>query len=115
MKRFFLLLLLPAFLAGCSSSDLPAVTDPTQLAKDCDTLVGGTVDSIPPDQWPDSIKNLQPVSVQREGESIYITTFAATGVGARGYVVCRATPSSHDHYTIVATPYPDIYRFDLAP
>jgi GTP-dependent phosphoenolpyruvate carboxykinase len=40
--------------------------------------------SIPPDKWPNTVQKLKPATVTKEETGIYITTFAQTGIGARG-------------------------------
>jgi hypothetical protein len=117
MKSFLLLFLVPFLLLGCTSnSDLPAIKDPGALVNDCDVLASkdtsGTIDLT---QCPESIKSLGPVSVRREGKSIYITIFQGTGMGARGYIVSREKPLGSDHSFISETAYKDIYRFDFKP
>jgi len=56
---------------------------------------------------------LKPVNVTKEETGIYITTFAGTGVGARGYVVADHKPADATHLVISDTSYPHIYRFDF--
>ncbi len=117
MKSFLALLLFPLLLLGCSSSsDLPAISDSGRLSSDCQELLGtSATDTIDASQWPDSIKSLKPLPVIRNGNTIYITTFAQTGVGARGYAVGREKPQPPDHYVISSTSYPNIYRFEVLP
>ncbi len=117
MKILLILYLFPLFLIGCSSSsDLPAINNADQLAMDCDLLIQkSTTDTIDSEQWPESIKALKPVTVKRDGKAIFITTYADTGVGARGYAVSREKPQDSNHYVISTTSYKDIYRFDLKP
>ena len=87
-----------------------------QLTSDCDRLLqGGDPSLLGRDQWPDSIKQLNPVGVFRSGKGVYITTFAQTGAASRGYVVDHEQPQGPDHYSISGTSYPNIYRFDFQP
>jgi hypothetical protein len=111
-------LLVLAVLCACTTSlrDLPAIDNPTQLTADCDALLQDpALTMLDQDKWPDSIKKLSPVMVNKEGAGIYITTFAETGIGACGYVVSHTKPADTDHYSVSATPYPNIYRFDFKP
>jgi len=90
--------------------------DPAQLLRDCDALLAGeNVYSIESGKWSDSIRKLKPISVTKEKAGIYITTFAETGVGARGYVVAHNKPANAEHLVISDTSYPNIYRFDFKP
>jgi len=117
------LVLCVALLAGCSSkkptsssSEMPVIDDPALLARDCQRLSADTtVHGIAKDQWPDSIKKLNPASVTREENGIFITIAAGAGVGNRGYVVAIFKPGDNAHYTITDTPYSKIYRFDFKP
>jgi hypothetical protein len=111
-------LLVLVVLSACTTSlrELPAIDNPTQLTTDCDSLLQDTtLTTIDEGKWPDSIKRLNPVMVDKEGEGIYITTFAATGIGACGYVVSHTKPPDTDHSQISTTSYPNIYRFDFKP
>jgi hypothetical protein len=78
-------------------------------------LQDSTLTTIDREKWPEAIKKLNPVAVRRDGDAIYITTFANTGIGARGYVVATTKPPSNEHYTVSDTPYSGIYLFDFTP
>jgi hypothetical protein len=101
-----------AFIA-CSAVNLPPIDDPARLTKDCDVLLADPK-ATSANNWPDSIVKLHPVMVEKEGGAIWITTFAQTGVGAWGYVVCHSKPGGA-HYSISETAYAGIYRFDFKP
>jgi len=95
---------------------MPAIDDPGLLAMDCQRLSADTtVHAITKDQWPDSIKKLNPASVTREENGIFITIAGGDGVANRGYVVAIFKPGDNAHYTISDTPYSKIYRFDSKP
>jgi len=119
VKRSLLFVLCVAWLAGCSSkstTDMPAIDDPALLAMDCQRLSADTtVHAIAKDQWPDSIKKLNPASVTREENGIFITIATEAGAGSRGYVVAIFKPGDNAHYTITDTPYSKIYRFEFKP
>ena len=116
MKLFLIPVLAVLSFSACFSPSLPAIDNPTQLTTDCEPLLqDAALTTLEKDKWPDSIKKLNPVMVNKDGQGIYITTFAETGIGARGYVVAHEKPLSTDHYSISETSYPDIYRFDFKP
>jgi hypothetical protein len=98
---------------GCSTNPLPPIDKPDRLVKDCDALLaGGAMDR---DHWPASIRSLNPVSLDRGENYIMITTFAQTGAGARGYIICRRNNLRIDNFKITASHYADIYEFELVP
>jgi hypothetical protein len=100
--------------AACLPTDLPTIEEPAQLLRESDALLATeTIGSIPANKWSGSILKLKPVSVTNEGTGIYITTFAETGAGARGYVVADHKPANSTHLIISDTSYPNIYRFDF--
>ena len=68
-----------------------------------------------PAHWPASIRSLNPVLLDRRDNYIMITTFAQTGAGASGYIVCRQNGLKIAHYRITASQYPGIYQFELVP
>ena len=122
MTRSLLFVLGVAWLTGCSSKSPTPVSasltidDPAQLARDCTTLEGGaTVHKIAKEQWPDSIKKLNPASVTREENGIFITMSEQPGGGGKGYVFAIFKPGDTAHYTINDTPYAKIYRFEFKP
>jgi hypothetical protein len=95
---------------------MPAIDNPGLLAMDCQRLSADTtVHAIAKDQWPDSIKKLNPASVTREETGIFIAFSPGSGVGSRGYVVAIFKPGDNAHYTITDTPYSKIYRFEFKP
>jgi hypothetical protein len=104
------------FLACSAPAAEPAIGDPAQLKAACGSLLqDSTLTTIDREKWPEAIKKLNPVAVRRDGDAIYITTFANTGIGARGYVVATTKPPSNEHYTVSDTPYSGIYLFDFTP
>jgi hypothetical protein len=119
VKRFlpsigssFLLLLALGFVS-CSSS-LPPIGEPAKLVTDCTALaVANPQGDISSSQWPASVAALHPISVQHEGDSIFILTFQKTGQGARGYAVGKAEPLV-GHYAFTQDS-PGIYRFEFTP
>ncbi len=95
---------------------MPVIDDPNLLASDCTLLEGDTtVHAIAKEKWPDSIRKLNPVSVTREGNGIFITTAEAAGGASRGYVVAIFKPGDTARYTIRDTSFSKIYRFDSKP
>jgi hypothetical protein len=99
--------------AACTPTSLPTIEEPAQLLHESDALSATEkIGSIPANKWSGSILKLKPDSVTKEETGIYITTFAQTGVGARGYVVADHKPADSTHLVISDTPYPNIYRFD---
>lgn len=116
MKRLLFLFSFSLLLGGCSPRQaLPPIADPLALRVDCEGLVQKTSALFNKDEWPASIQALNPVTVTREGQAIYIATFAQTGVGARGYVIGKEKPASTNHSTISDLPLQGIYRFDFSP
>ena len=114
VKKNILLIGVVAFMSiSCATNNLPPIDKPDQLVKDCDALLAGA--AIDQAQWPVSIRNLNPVAVDRAENYIMITIFAQTGTGARGYIVCRQNNLQIEHYKITASPYPDIYQFEFLP
>jgi hypothetical protein len=107
----FLLLL---GLAACSSH-LPAIDDPAQLVKDCAALDASTANgNIDSGKWPATVQALKPAAVTRQGDSIIISTFQATGQGVRGYIVNSGAQPTFSHYKL-SPAYPGIYRFEFVP
>ncbi len=117
VKKKILPALLVVFMSmGCSSNNLPPIDKPDQLVKDCDSLPAGRADAtIDQAKWPASIRRLNPVAVDGGGNYVRITTFAQTGTGARGYIVCRQNHLQIARYKITTSRYPDIYQFELIP
>lgn len=123
MKRLLAFVLGVALLAGCSPERSPSsstgtsvIDDPALLSRDCQRLSADTtVHAIAKDQWPNSIKALNPVAVTREDNGIFITLAADAGGSSRGYVVAIFKPGDTAHYAITDTPYSKIYRFEFKP
>ena len=120
MKAALLLVFCAVLLAGCTSKppkpEMPAIDDPAQLATDCTALQADTtIHAIPKEKWPDSVAKLDPVSVLREGNGIYIRTFEGPDGHAKGYVFAIFKPGDSAHYKISDSPYSRIYRFDFTP
>jgi hypothetical protein len=112
MDSSFLLLLILSFVS-CSPS-LPLISDPAKLVADCTRLAAANPQGdISGNQWPASVGALHPISVQHEGDSIFILTFQETGQGARGYAVGKSEPSV-GHY-VFTQDFPGIYRFEFTP
>jgi hypothetical protein len=109
-----LLLFVVLSFAACGPNSLPTIEKPAQLLHEGDALSAKeAIGLIPANKWSVSILKLKPVSVEKEETGIYVTTFAETGVGARGYVVADHKPANSTHMVISDTSYPHIYRFDF--
>ncbi len=90
--------------------------DPALLARDCAVLGADTTPHpIARELWPDSVKKLNPVSVSREENGIFITIIGTSDTSSQGYAVAVMKPADNAHYTITDTPYAKIYRFDFKP
>jgi hypothetical protein len=87
-------------------------------------LVPSTPDGlIPPEKWRESVRDLKPVSVKREGTVIEITTFQGEGLDSRGFhvhplseakVINGEVQPRLAHWKEIDL-YPGIYRFEYIP
>jgi hypothetical protein len=109
-----LLLLGVLSLTGCGPR-LPVVSNSGALVQDCASLAAAMPEGeIGSSKWPSSVQALDPVSVERRGDSIIVTTFQKTGDGLRGYLVNAKEEPTLEHFKL-SSAYPGVYGFDFVP
>lgn len=118
VKALWLSVCCAAMLTGCSPSaakkEVPDVADSAQLLSECQPFFAAAMDApIPKEQWPDSVKKLDPVSIVHTDSGVLITT--STANGNHGYLIAFFKPANNPQYTLTDTPHPKIYRFDAKP
>jgi hypothetical protein len=109
-----LLLLGVLSLTACGPR-LPVVANPGALIQDCASLTAAVPEGqIVPSKWPSTVQALDPVSVERRGDSIIVTTFQKTGEGLRGYLINGKEEPTLEHFKL-SPAYPGVYSFDFVP
>ena len=87
---------------------------------DCDLLLSNPKGPIDPSKWPQSIRTLNPVSVETDSYTITITTYRGGDGRRRGYIVYprdqAVNPTQSDaHWKIKESGYPFTYSFEYTP
>jgi hypothetical protein len=110
-------------LAGCSPpppAGFPPIKDDLNFMNECDLLLSNPKGPIDPSKWPQSIRSLNPISVETDSYTITITTYRGVDGSRKGYIVYprdqSVNPTQGDaHWKIKQSGYAFTYTFEYTP
>jgi hypothetical protein len=121
VARFFIVFCALILMACSPSSSVPPICDPLGFVNDCGALLSKPLGQIDSSKWPESIRVLQPVSVEHGTGTIKIITFRGEGEDCRGYIVYPLVDLPADqakeggpHWKVTQR-YAFIYSFEYVP